>query len=82
MHPLEKETIKIVQLEQLLTAGEKVIIGVSGGPDSVALLHALSRLAPDLDITLAAVISGLSIFVSRLLAIHYDISLPRFRFKS
>ena len=33
------------------------------------------------DITLAAVISGLSIFVSRLLAIHYDISLPRFRFK-
>ena len=34
------------------------------------------------DITLAAVISGLGIFVSRLLAIHYDISLPRFRFKS
>jgi uncharacterized membrane protein YeiH len=34
------------------------------------------------DITLAAVISGLLIFVSRLLAIHYDISLPRFRFKS
>jgi len=34
------------------------------------------------DITLAAVISGLSIFISRLLAIHYDISLPRFRFKS
>jgi len=35
-----------------------------------------------LDITLAAVIAGLSIFFSRLLAIHYDISLPRFRFKS
>lgn len=34
------------------------------------------------DITLAAVISGLLIFLSRLLAIHYDISLPRFRFKS
>jgi len=34
------------------------------------------------DITLAAVISGLIIFISRLLAIHYDISLPRFRFKS
>ena len=55
MHPLEKETIKIVQLEQLLTAGEKVLIGVSGGPDSMALLHVLSCLAPDLDITLAAV---------------------------
>lgn len=35
-----------------------------------------------LDITLAAVIAGLGIFVSRLLAIVYDISLPRFRFKS
>ena len=34
------------------------------------------------DITLAAVIAGLSIFVSRLLALHYDTSLPRFRFKS
>ena len=34
------------------------------------------------DITLAAVIAGSSIFVFRLLAIYYNISLPRFRFKS
>jgi len=34
------------------------------------------------DITLAAVIAGLVIFISRLLAIQYDISLPKFRFKS
>ena len=34
------------------------------------------------DITLAAVVAGLCIFVARLLAIHYDISLPKFRFKS
>ena len=34
------------------------------------------------DITLAAVIAGLGIFVSRLLAIRYTISLPKFRFKS
>ena len=34
------------------------------------------------DVTLAAVIAGLSIFISRLLAIHYDISLPKFRFRS
>ena len=34
------------------------------------------------DVTLAAIIAGLSIFVFRLLAIYYDISLPRFRFKS
>jgi len=34
------------------------------------------------DITLAAVIAGLGIFISRLLAIQYGISLPKFRFKS
>ncbi len=36
----------------------------------------------NIDITISAIISGLVIFVSRLLAIHYDISLPKFRFKS
>ena len=36
----------------------------------------------NMDITAAAIISGLSIFISRLLAMHYNISLPRFRFKS
>lgn len=35
----------------------------------------------ELDIMIAAVISGITIFVLRLLAIKYDISLPRFRFK-
>lgn len=35
-----------------------------------------------MDVTLAAIISGLTIFFARLLAIRYDISLPRFRFKS
>lgn len=34
------------------------------------------------DITHAAIIAGLSIFISRLLAIRFNISLPRFRFKS
>ncbi|PHS70199.1 MAG: hypothetical protein COB23_03545 [Methylophaga sp.] len=36
----------------------------------------------DIDITISAIISGSAIFVSRLLAIHYNISLPKFRFKS
>ena len=34
------------------------------------------------DLTLAAVVSGLSIFIARLLAIYYNINLPKFRFKS
>ncbi len=36
----------------------------------------------NLDITLAAIIAGLSIFSARLLALYYNINLPRFRFKS
>lgn len=39
---LEKEIIK----KKLIDENEKVLIGVSGGPDSMALLHALHRLAP------------------------------------
>ena len=35
-----------------------------------------------MDITLATIIAGISIFSARLLAIYYDINLPRFRFKS
>jgi uncharacterized membrane protein YeiH len=33
-------------------------------------------------VALSAIIAGVAIFVSRLLAIQYNISLPRFRFKS
>ena len=34
------------------------------------------------DVTISAVIAGICIFTARLLAIKYDISLPRFRFKT
>jgi tRNA(Ile)-lysidine synthetase-like protein len=54
MHPLEKKTLKILTQEELLKGGEKVLAAVSGGPDSMALLHVLARLAPVLDITVAA----------------------------
>jgi len=36
----------------------------------------------DLDVALSAIIAGIGIFIARLLAIRYDLSLPRFRFKS
>jgi uncharacterized membrane protein YeiH len=36
----------------------------------------------EVDITSAAIFSGLGIFLSRLLAMRFNISLPRFRFKS
>ena len=36
----------------------------------------------NMDVTVAAIIAGLTMFVARLLAIYFNISLPRFRFKS
>jgi len=36
----------------------------------------------NIDITQSALIAGTVIFIARLIAIYYDISLPRFRFKS
>jgi uncharacterized membrane protein YeiH len=34
------------------------------------------------DVTVSAVVAGLTIFISRLLAIKFNVSLPKFRFKS
>jgi uncharacterized membrane protein YeiH len=42
----------------------------------------ISLIFLNLDITLAAIIAGLAMFIARLLAIYFNISLPRFRFKS
>jgi tRNA(Ile)-lysidine synthase len=46
MHPLEKEIAALLRAASLLAPGEKVVAGVSGGPDSMALLHVLAALAP------------------------------------
>lgn len=55
MHPLEKEILTVVRTEGLVAAGEAVVAGVSGGPDSMALLHVLAALAPTLGIRIIAV---------------------------
>ena len=46
MHPLEKEIATIMRAESLLAPGAAVVAGISGGPDSMALLHVLAALAP------------------------------------
>ena len=42
----------------------------------------IGLLASGMDVTVAAVVAGLGIFFARLLAIRFDVSLPRFRFRS
>jgi tRNA(Ile)-lysidine synthase len=43
---------RTIQSHDLLRPGSAVVAGVSGGPDSMALLHALAEIAPDLDLWL------------------------------
>lgn len=51
---------KTIEDYQMLLAGEKVVVGVSGGADSVALLHILSRLKDlNLEITAAHLNHGI-----------------------
>jgi len=48
----------------------------------IGSLFFIGLLYLNLEITIAAIISGIIIFISRLLAIYFNLSLPRFRFKS
>jgi len=55
MHPFEYDTLQSIKKHGLLKKGDQVVIGVSGGSDSMALLRVLAALAGELDLSLLAV---------------------------
>jgi len=50
---LERRVLEVVRKHQSLKAGERVLVAVSGGPDSSALLLILARLRPQLGVELS-----------------------------
>ncbi|MFC1512893.1 tRNA lysidine(34) synthetase TilS [Thermodesulfobacteriota bacterium] len=55
MHPLERKIERLIRAQSLLSKGERLLLGVSAGPDSMALLHLLAVLAPAWSWSLLAV---------------------------
>lgn len=52
---ITEKFLRTIKANNLIEKGENVVIGVSGGPDSICLLHLLWRLKEDFNIKLFAV---------------------------
>ncbi len=52
---LARRVKRTIDDHQMLTPGDAVLVGVSGGPDSVALLHLLLDLVPDMQLRMGMV---------------------------
>ena len=54
-HPLHKQVAQAIRTRGLLQSGQKVLVAVSGGPDSVALLSLLHAMASKWNLVLTVV---------------------------
>ena len=52
MEELEKKVLNTIKKYELIKSGDNVVIGVSGGPDSITLLNVLNKLKNKLNIQL------------------------------
>ena len=52
---MENKVLNYIKENKMIKAGEMVVVGVSGGADSVCLLHMLAKHRNVLDISLLAV---------------------------
>ncbi len=52
---LEQRVLGFIQQHHLVSGGEKLLVAVSGGPDSVCLLHILVKLQRELEVKLQVV---------------------------
>lgn len=49
MNEIQENVLKTIKKHELIKNGDTIVIGVSGGPDSVALLHILNTLKKQLN---------------------------------
>jgi tRNA(Ile)-lysidine synthase len=49
---IRHKVITTIRRHQLLSSGDRVLVAVSGGPDSVALLHLLYELRGEMELHL------------------------------
>ena len=48
---IEKEVLSTIKKYNMIKEGDKVVIGVSGGPDSITLLNVLNKFKEKLNIS-------------------------------
>ena len=51
---VEKQFLKTIKKYKMIKKGDKIVLGVSGGPDSVCLLHLFNKFRKELGVSIYA----------------------------